>query len=91
LLAIARSELAQIMGIQAVPVLHRIFRWPRANPQYDVGHLARVSAIETALPAGLFVTGSPYRGIGIPDCVHQAQQCAAQIMAFLNEQQRVKA
>ena len=36
----------------------------------------RVDAIEAALPAGIWVTGSPYRGIGIPDCVHQAQQTA---------------
>lgn len=91
LLAIARLELDRIMGIQAAPVLHRIFRWPRANPQYDVGHLGRVAAIEAALPAGLWATGSPYRGIGIPDCVHQAQQTATQVMAFLREQPRVSA
>jgi oxygen-dependent protoporphyrinogen oxidase len=38
-----------------------------------------VEAIEMALPAGLYVTGSPYRGIGIPDCVHQGRQTAERI------------
>jgi oxygen-dependent protoporphyrinogen oxidase len=76
LLAIARSELDTLLGIDATPVLHRLFRWQKATPQYDVGHLQLVDAIEAALPAGIYVTGSPYRGIGIPDCVHQAQQTA---------------
>lgn len=79
LLAIARSELDQLLGIDAKPVIHRLYRWRNATPQYDVGHLERVDAIEAALPTGLYVTGSPYRGIGIPDCVHQGQQAAAAI------------
>jgi protoporphyrinogen/coproporphyrinogen III oxidase len=80
LLAVIRAELKQLMGIDATPLFHRIYRWYEANPQYDVGHLERVAAIETALPPGLYVTGSPYRGIGIPDCVHQAQQTAARLV-----------
>jgi protoporphyrinogen/coproporphyrinogen III oxidase len=76
LLAIACRELHALLGIDATPVFHRLFRWRNATPQYDVGHLKRVDAIEAALPSGLHVTGSPYRGIGIPDCVHQAQQTA---------------
>jgi oxygen-dependent protoporphyrinogen oxidase len=69
-----QAELRDLMGITAEPVFHRIYRWFNANPQYDVGHLQRVRAIEEALPSNVFVTGSPYRGIGIPDCVHQAQE-----------------
>ncbi len=76
LLAIARRELHALLGINATPVFHRLFRWQNATPQYDVGHLDRVNAIEAALPPGLLVTGSPYRGIGVPDCVHQAKQTA---------------
>lgn len=80
LLSIVLGELSALMGIDAQPVLHRIYRWRRANPQYDVGHLERVEAIEAALPEGIYVTGSPYRGIGIPDCVHQAQQTVQKIV-----------
>lgn len=80
LLAIARDELKELMGIDATPLFHRIYRWYEANPQYDVGHLERVAAIEAALPPGIYVSGSPYRGIGIPDCVHQAQQTAARLV-----------
>ena len=76
LYAIVRDELRRTLGISAEPLFHRIYRWRQANPQYDVGHLTRVEAIEAALPPGLYVTGSPYRGVGIPDCVKQAKETA---------------
>lgn len=83
ILAIARRELHSLLGIDATPLFHRLFRWHNATPQYDIGHLKRVDAIEAALPAGIYVTGSPYRGIGIPDCVHQAQQTADHLWQHL--------
>lgn len=83
LLATVMAEQKELLGIESKPYLHRIFRWHRANPQYDVGHLERVTTIEASLPRGLYVTGSPYRGIGIPDCVHQGQQTAASIVKEL--------
>lgn len=82
---VVRQELASIMGIDAEPLFSRIYRWPRANPQYDVNHLRLVEAIETALPDGILLSGSPYRGIGIPDCVHQAKQASASAFQLLGE------
>ena len=87
LLAIARSELKAIMDVDAQPVFHRVYRWHNATAQYDVGHLSRVAAIEAALPPGLLVTGSPYRGIGVPDCVHQGQMTAETLWAQLSQTQ----
>lgn len=84
LLNIVRDELQVLLGIQAEPVFHRIYRWYQANPQYDVGHLERVDAIEAALPPAFYVTGSPYRGIGIPDCVYQGQQTAERLVKTLS-------
>jgi oxygen-dependent protoporphyrinogen oxidase len=83
LLSTVRRELFEIMGVSADPVFHRIYRWQRSNPQYDIGHLERVAAIEAALPPHLFVTGSPYRGIGIPDCVRQGKETAGQVIKDL--------
>ena len=82
LVAIVRRELTALVGIQASPVLVRIQRHPRAMPQYAVGHLERVGAIETrvaALPA-LALAGNAYRGVGIPDCVRSGE-AAAEAMA----------
>ncbi len=84
LTAIALGELKALMGVDAQPVMQRLYRWQQATAQYDKGHLDRVDAIEAALPPGILVTGSPYRGIGIPDCVHQAQQTAATVWAQLS-------
>jgi oxygen-dependent protoporphyrinogen oxidase len=80
LLTIVRAELRDIMGVRAEPVMTRIYRWWEANPQYDIGHLDHVAAIEAALPDGLSVTGSAYRGIGIPDCVRQAKEAVAAVI-----------
>lgn len=77
--ATARAELRALMGIDAEPVLHRLYRWHNATPQYDVNHLERIATAEAGLPPGIHLTGCPYRGIGIPDCVHQAQQTAARV------------
>jgi oxygen-dependent protoporphyrinogen oxidase len=70
-----RRDLAELAGIHAVPELVRISRHPAAMPQYAVGHLERVGAIEArvaALPA-LALTGAAYRGVGIPDCIAGAE------------------
>jgi protoporphyrinogen/coproporphyrinogen III oxidase len=80
ILQIARTELKSIMGLDAIPVFHRIYRWHRAQPQYDVGHLERVTHIEKHLPRGIWVTGSAYRGVGLPDCIYQAKQTAQYII-----------
>jgi oxygen-dependent protoporphyrinogen oxidase len=83
LTGVVERELRELLGIEATPLFQRIYRWHQANPQYDVGHLSHIDAIENALPGGIFVTGSPYRGIGIPDCIHQGQQAADQVLVHL--------
>jgi oxygen-dependent protoporphyrinogen oxidase len=84
LIDMVRAELRRIMGIEAPPVVARTFRWRKANPQYDVGHLERVSALEALCPPGLFLTGSAYRGVGIPDCARQGAETAAQVRDYLD-------
>ena len=83
LVRIVRREIGDIMGITTDPIVQRIHRWPRGRPQYDVGHLdhvAKIEALTDAIP-GLFVTGSAYRGSGIPDCVKGAINTADHILA----------
>lgn len=85
-LKMVRAELESIFGIQGAPTFHRLYRWWNANPQYDVGHLACIDNIEASLPSGIYLTGSAYRGVGLPDCVHQAQQTAQQLLSNLTQQ-----
>lgn len=74
LLSLIKAEIADLMGVTATPVVHQIFRWNKGNPQYDVGHLAQVDRMQELAQqmTGLYLTGSAYRGIGIPDCVKDA-------------------
>jgi oxygen-dependent protoporphyrinogen oxidase len=78
---IAREELSDLMGLKDEPVVAAVHHWPAANPIYEVGHEARVREIEERLdPAlNLYLTGSGFRGIGIPDCVADAKKVAAEV------------
>ena len=87
LVSMVRDELRSLLHIEAQPLFHKIFRWPDGYPQYDLGHLDRVAAIESALPAGLYLAGSSYRGIGVPDCIKQGQAAAGQVISTLLERQ----
>src|SRR5262245_60812287 len=89
LIETARRSLGSLLGISGEPLFSRLFRWTRQSPQYEVGHLQRMASIEqrlTALP-GLFITGSGFKAIGIPDCISDARATAtraADYVASLN-------
>ena len=79
----ARDELRAALGIVAPPGLTRLFRHPASMPQYRVGHLARVDAIEGRLASmpGLWLAGGAYRGVGIADCVRSGEAAAEAALA----------
>ena len=81
---LVRRELRELMGIDAAPRLARVYRWERSMPQYEVGHLERVAAVERALARhpGLLVAGASYRGVGVPDCIRQGELAAEQALAL---------
>lgn len=81
---LVRDELRDILGITADPVLSRVYRWTNAIPQYLVGHLDRLVEIEERLMQhpGLCVTGSAYRGVGLPDCIHEGDLTAKKLVDY---------
>lgn len=80
----ARAAVGRSMAITAAPRLVRVIRVPQALPQYAVGHPSRVERIEAAIAhlPGLWVTGSAFRGIGMPDCVRQGSAAAEAALAW---------
>jgi oxygen-dependent protoporphyrinogen oxidase len=54
-------------------------------PQYTVGHLSRVAAVEAAMidVPGIALAGATYRGVGIPDCVVQGRSAARRLIGRL--------
>ncbi len=75
MISMVRKELKEIMGIDAEPVLARVFRWINSMPQYTIGHEERISWIEERLNnhPGLYLTGSAYHGIGISDSIRYGE------------------
>jgi protoporphyrinogen/coproporphyrinogen III oxidase len=83
LVALAQADLGAFLGIRGTPVLTRVARHPAAMPQYEVGHLARIAALEARLTAwpGLALAGAAYRGVGIADSVRSGEEAAERLLA----------
>jgi oxygen-dependent protoporphyrinogen oxidase len=81
-------HVAAVVPLPNRPEAAAVHRWPRALPQFEVGHLERVARIREGLPAGIFVAGSAYDGVGIPDVVRGAGEVAERVTAFLARSRR---
>ena len=83
---LVRDDLQKIMGIKETPVFCKVFQNHKSNVQYHVNHSERIDAIMENLKnfPGLFLTGSAYHGIGIPDCIQDGNQTAESVFEFLN-------
>ena len=85
LIAIATADMSRVLGITGPPLVARVYRWRNAGAQHNVGQLARVARIESrlALQPGLFVAGSGFRSVGIPNCVVDGRAAAAAAADFV--------
>jgi len=85
LVARSRADLAALTGITADPVAVHVQRWGGGLPQYAVGHVDRVRAIEDAVAAvpGLALAGAALHGVGVPACVGTARGAAERIASGL--------
>ncbi len=79
------SELVPLLGLSGAPVVRRVFRWPSATPQLDVGHLEKLAAVEAEVATipGLFLAGAGLRATGIPDCIGDGARAGEAAAAFL--------
>ena len=80
-----REELNNLLGITASPLFARVARWKSSMPQYQVGHKDRLQQVHAALERqrpGVYLAGSGYDGVGIPDCIRQGKEAAEQVYQF---------
>nr|WP_320049701.1 protoporphyrinogen oxidase [uncultured Desulfuromonas sp.] len=84
-LALVQADLERIMGIKATPEMVRIFRHEQAIPQYVSGHAALVTQIRRELESvpHFYLTGNAYEGIGLNDCVANANKTATAVLSGL--------
>lgn len=78
------AELRTLLNIDRKPLFAEVAKWERSMPQYEVGHLDRVEAIEEEVKTlpNLALAGNSYRGAGIPDCIRSGAAAAEQIVNF---------
>jgi len=85
LVARVRADLAALHAVTAAPAAVHVQRWGGGLPQYAVGHVATVAALEDAVAGEprLAVAGAALHGVGVPACVGTARAAAERIAASL--------
>ena len=79
------EELVEMMGLAAPPETTHVHRWPRALPQYTVGHRSRLEQVAEELRRlpGVHLTGAAYEGAGLANCVAQGERAAKAVLTEL--------
>jgi oxygen-dependent protoporphyrinogen oxidase len=78
-------DLRALLGVHGEPVFSQHVFWPRAIPQYNLGHerfLEPMARCEDSYP-GLFIGGNPRDGISVPDCLKSGSELARKTGEFL--------
>lgn len=91
LVAVAVREVGQAVGFPLPRVVDsHVQRWGGGLPQYAVGHLDRMSAVEDAIAGvpGLEVCGAAYGGVGIPAVIASARAAATRLQASRSSLER---
>jgi oxygen-dependent protoporphyrinogen oxidase len=81
LVALVHREISPLLSVQSKPVFSNVAIWPRALPQYNLGHsdrLARIEQLRAKFP-GLWLVGNYLRGPAIGACVDQAMVVAEEV------------
>ena len=81
-----KGELATLTGIKANPIATRVTRWPYSFPQYELGHGEKVNAIRQQAAVempGMYLAGSPFKGIGLSACIRDGIDQARKAKNFL--------
>jgi oxygen-dependent protoporphyrinogen oxidase len=81
LTSLVHREISPLLSIANAPVFSNVILWPRALPQYNLGHadrLVRLEQLRTQFP-GIWLTGNYLRGPAVGSCVDQALAVAEEV------------
>jgi oxygen-dependent protoporphyrinogen oxidase len=83
--AIVQDENARVLQITGPPVAGAVWRYPKALPQYNLGHGHIVEAIRDGERAnsGLFFAGNYLEGPALGKCVEVGSQTAEAVRTYL--------
>lgn len=87
LVDLVREELSAILGVRNRESMSLVTRYNKAMPQYHIGHQQRIQTIEQQVAAtdGLYLAGSAYHGVGIPDCIRSGREAAEAIVRSVSD------
>jgi oxygen-dependent protoporphyrinogen oxidase len=79
--SLVHREIAPLLSIKDDPAFSNVTIWPRALPQYNLGHGDRLASIAKNLACfpGIFLAGNYLRGPAIGSCVEQALTVAEEV------------
>jgi len=84
LVELVRKSYVELLGLKAdaQPSYAKVFRFPRAMPQYIVGHPKRMDALNNYMTQqkGLAIGGAAYTGVGVPNCMESGEAAACKLM-----------
>ena len=81
LVSLVHREISTLLSLKSEPVFSNVTIWPRALPQYNLGHGDRLAALAKACLrfSGLWLTGNYLQGPAIGSCVDQAFAVAEEV------------
>jgi oxygen-dependent protoporphyrinogen oxidase len=79
---IVHKEISSLLKIRGAPVFSNVTIYPRALPQYNLGHSTRLATIDEARKnhPNLWLAGNYLNGPSIGACVEQSLSVAEQII-----------
>jgi oxygen-dependent protoporphyrinogen oxidase len=85
LATLVHREISPLLSLKSDPVFSNVTIWPRALPQYNLGHADRLSTISQRLTdlKGIKLVGNYLRGPAIGSCVEQALAVAEEVRSTL--------
>jgi protoporphyrinogen/coproporphyrinogen III oxidase len=83
---IVLEDLEKIMNLDGDPDFTVVTRYKDSMPQYTVGHQERTQSLyrdlEAELP-GVFIAGSSFEGLGIPECIEQGEKVVSKAIHYM--------
>jgi protoporphyrinogen/coproporphyrinogen III oxidase len=86
LATLVHREISPLLSIKSEPIFSNVKIWPRALPQYNLGHADRLTAISKLLQdfPGIWLAGNYLHGPAVGSCVEQAITVAEEVRQGLN-------
>ncbi|XXM73973.1 protoporphyrinogen oxidase [Lysinibacillus sphaericus] len=83
------EDLEKIVDLDGRPEFTVVTRYKDSMPQYTVGHKKRTEDLYRKLDEwlpGVFIAGSSYEGLGIPECIEQGEKVVKKTLQYIKDE-----